>query len=364
MSDSTNAILQHAYELIENDDLEQAQTILTPLLETDDDNPALWWVYSHALRDRAIGQLALDRVLELDPSFPGAGELKADVLEVESRDPDLVELELHTSGGAQTASGIDIDDWEDLQPVLETESDSTGGRRGFVILAVILLIVVSSAALVISGTVDISELLSGILPSPEPAIIVVSAPTEAVAATEVNAVAIATQAEPDATQEPTSIPTAEDEVEATAQATEVETKEAIAQPSPEATPTTEATPSLDEPTNPLSAFVRDVADNISEFEISRASAVHNTLLGNTLVIQFCAVPGREFNARLNHVMNAMVGLVDGIPEDIEAVAAGLLNCDDEEASLRIIGVPVNVMQEYADEEIDAKDFQRAWQPLS
>ena len=370
MSDSTNAILQHAYELIENDELEQAQTILTPLLETDDDNPALWWVYSHALRDRAIGQLALDRVLELDPSFPGAGELKADVLEVESRDPDLVELELHTSGGAQTASGIDIDDWEDLQPVLETDSDSTGGRRGFVILAVILLIVVSSAALVVSGTVDISELLSGILPSPEPAIIVVSAPTEAVAATEVNAVAIATQAEPDATQEPTSIPTAEDEVEATAQATaveatHVETREAIAQPSPEATPTTEATPTLDEPTNPLSAFVRDVADNISEFEIDRrASAVHNTLLGNTLVIQLCAVPGREFNARLNHVMNAMVGLVNGIPEDIEAVAAGLLNCDDEEASLRIIGVPVNVMQEYADEEIDAKDFQRAWQPLS
>ena len=309
--------------------LSRRRSILTPLLESDDENPALWWVYTHALRDRAIGQLALDRVLELDPAYPGAGELKNDLLEVESRDPDLVELELHTSGGAQTASGIDIDDWEDLQPELQTDADSTGGRRGFVLLAVILLFVVSGAALVVTGTVDISELLSGILPSPEPAVIVVAAPTEAVAPTEVQAEATATQAEQDATQEPALISTAEDDVEPTAQtivveATEVETEEPTTQPSLEASPTTEASPTLDEPTNPLSVFVRDVADSISEFDIDRrASAVHNTLLGNTLVIQLCAVPGREFNARLNHVMNAMVGLADDIPEDIEAVAAGL-----------------------------------------
>ena len=121
----------------------------------------------------------------------------------------------------------------------------------------------------------------------------------------------------------------------------------------------------DEAANPLSEFVRAVADSISDFEIDRrASAVRNTLLGRTIVIQVCAVPGREFNARLNLVINAMVELADEVPEDTEAVAAGLLNCDDENASLRIIGVPVATIRQYLDEDIDGKEFQRAWQPLS
>ena len=141
MSDSTNAVLQRAYELIEDDELEQAQELLAPLLETEEDNPSLWWVYSHALRDQSIGQLALDRVLELDPSYPGANELKNDVLEIHSSDPEFLQVDVDESVSAQDAMGSAIDDWDDIQPELEDAGESSGGRLGAVVLAIILFVV-------------------------------------------------------------------------------------------------------------------------------------------------------------------------------------------------------------------------------
>lgn len=357
MSDTNNTVLQRAYELIEADDLEQAQTLLTPLLETDDKNPALWWVYSHALRDKSIGQLALDRVLELDPSYPGASELKEDLLELQSRDPEFLELDEGEDYSAQDADGSAIDDWEDVQAELEKTEASSGGRQAAVILAVILFIVAAGIALVASGAVDISEILSGILPSPEAEIIVVVAPTSAPSDSESDANESMPQVSPEATAdaEASAAPTREPTGETTAAQTPTSVASADAEPSP----------APDEASNPLSVFVGAVADSISEFEIDRrASELRDTPLGSTIVIQICAVPGREFNARLSRVINAMVELADDIPDGAEAVAAGLLNCADGSANPRVIGVSVETIQQFLDEEINSKEFQRAWQPLS
>lgn len=387
MSDSTNAVLQRAYELIEQDELEQAQAILTPLLESDSDNPSLWWVYTHSHRDRAIGLLALDRVLELDPAYPGASDLKADVVEIQERDEEFAGLDVVTDGIAQVAETSGIDDWEDLQPVVETDTDSQGGRRGFVFLVVILLIIASGAALLASGAVDLSELLEGILSSPEPQIIVVSEPTDEPEATETVAAASATESEREATPVSSETPASAVVAESTSQAATAEdlTQE-TAEPSPkstadatlvqeaaEASPEASATAaSSEEPSQapdptetPLEILIGDLGSTINEFEIlQESSGTEDTPMGNTLVIQLCAIPGREFNERLNRVMNAVVEKAEEIPEDIEAVAAGLVNCDDPDANLRLIGVAVSVIMDFANEEIDAKDFQRAWQPLS
>jgi len=370
MSDSTNTILQRAYELIENDELEQAQELLAPLLETDDKNPSLWWVYSHALRDQSIGQLALDRVLELDPSYPGANELKDDVLEIQSRDPDFLPLHADESVSAQDATGSSIDDWDELQPTNVDSDESSSGRLGAVVLAIILFVVAAGIALVASGTVDISEILEAILPTPEAKVIVVSAPTAGPAATESELEASATESDTDATALPagqaTAVATGEPTEAATpAQATEAATPAATVAAAEEATVEVEVSGTPDQASNPLSAFVSAVADSISDFEIDRrASILRSTPLGRTIVIQVCAVPGIEFNARLSRVINAMVDLADAIPKETEAVAAGLLNCDDDNASLRIIGVSVETIQQYLEEDIDSKEFQRAWQPLS
>ena len=197
MSDTTNAVLQRAYELIEADELEQAQTLLAPLLETDDKNPALWWVYSHALRDKSIGQLALDRVLELDPSYPGANELKDDLLELQSRDPEFLELDAGEEFAAQEAGGSAIDDWEDVQAeVSKTARPLRAGARRRSYWRSYCFIVAAGIALVASGAVDISEVLSGILPSPEAEIIVVVAPTSAPSPSESEAGESTPQASP------------------------------------------------------------------------------------------------------------------------------------------------------------------------
>ena len=369
MSDSTSALLQQAYELIESDELEKAQEILAPLLEEEADNAALWWVYSHAVSDSAIGQAALERVLELDSQYPGARELKADVLDLQSKDPDIIELEHEASGSAQSASGFDIDDWEDLEAVLEADTESSSSRTKFVLL-VGLLIVLAGGALIISGAVDISELLSGILPSPEPQVIVVSAPTDEPAPTEADDGGVATEVATVVTAVPTAAATVDDEPESTSAATAVattedETEQHIAELTPAATSVVEASPTPAAVTSDIAGFVTQVADTIDEFTIDPAqSSSRSTGLGNTLVIQVCAVPGPEFNTRINTVLSAVVAAADDIPEDIEAVAAGLLNCDDPQANLRIIGVARSAISDFASEEITDRDFQRAWQPLS
>ena len=370
MSESNHAILQRAYELIENDELEQAQEILAPLLETDAENASLWWVYTHAQRDSTMGQAALSRVLELDPAFPGAGELKADVLQLESAEDDFVALEQRDNGNGLSAAPLDIDDWEDLQPAANAETDSSAFRRGFVILVVALVIVVAGAGLVASGAIELPAWLSGLFPTPEPAVIVVSAPTDESTPSAVEPEETAMPALDESDAGPTVMASPEaDEAVPTAAATDETVEEGSEEPTaePTAEPTIGAGPSPtpDADRSVVLAFISQVAEGVSDFAIDpAASGMHTSGLGNTLVIQVCAVPGPEFNERLNIVLNAVVGEADDIPQTVEAVGVGLLNCDDDDASLRIIGVQVSQILEFANEVIDAKDFQRAWQPLS
>jgi hypothetical protein len=72
----TAAILNEAYGLIEQGDLSRARTLLQPLLESDSQNPDVWWLYTHAAADENEGRRALDRVEALDPQYPGAAELR------------------------------------------------------------------------------------------------------------------------------------------------------------------------------------------------------------------------------------------------------------------------------------------------
>lgn len=74
MSDNA-AILNEAYGLIEQGELTRARNLLQPLLESDSQNPDVWWLYTHAAEDENEGRRALERVLALDPQYPGAAEL-------------------------------------------------------------------------------------------------------------------------------------------------------------------------------------------------------------------------------------------------------------------------------------------------
>lgn len=389
MSDTTNALLQQAYTLIENDEYNKAQEILAPLLEDDANNVHLWWVYTHAVQDTAIGQAALERVLALDPKYPGARELKADVLEAQAKDPDLIALEANESNAASAGAGFDVDDWEDLQPAVDAEPVSSS-LRGRLVLLVLVVLIIAAGALVISGAVDLNALLSGLLPSPEPQVIVVSdaiaepaepgseslsesTADEAVASLEATielettaaAVAVGEATEAGIIVGPIADQAAVVSADATAVATAVdEEPPTITDLPPDASSATYVDPPL-AVSYEVALFVSQFADAIEDFDIDRAqSAIQSTSLGSTLVIRVCAIPGREFNDRLNALMSAAVSLAASMPEEVEAFGAALVHCGDPEANLRVIGVARRAIIEFADEEIESKDFQRAWQPLS
>lgn len=372
MSDTSKAILQQAYTLIENGETEKAQEILAPLLQEDADNAHVWWVYTHAVKDASIGLAALERVLELDPNYPGARELKADVLEAQSKDPDLVALQASTTRApGLAASKTDVDDWEDLQPVADSDANGSSSRARIAMLVVLLLVVVG-AGLVLSGAVDLSQLLSDILPSPEPQVIVVSESTSEATAASLEGEATKALLAATATSEPTAeaLPQDTGVSERTAIAPTAEQEPtALATERPPATATPDASPTLTPTINSdsirIASFVSSVAEEIADFTIvPLESGTLPTKLGDTLVIIVCAIPGPEFNLRLNTVLTTVASLAEDLPEEIEAVAAGLVNCDDADAGLRIVGVKRAIISAFANEEIDSKDFQRAWQPLS
>ena len=413
MSESNDAILQRAYELIENDELEQAQELLAPLLEADADNASLWWVYAHAVRDTAIGQVALERVMELDPAYPGAGELKDDLLQFQSGDDDFVALARGDNADAPVAANLEIDDWEDLQPASDTEAEVSSSRKGFALLGIVLVLVAAGAGLVASGAIVLPDWLSGLLPTPEPAIVVVSPPTEAEPPAATQPVATAapdqvldnaeetaatiTDADELTTAEPTAAPTEVEQEEPTAEPTaaSVDNEEAESTAEPTATsvdsdemestaeptaasvdneeaestaePTVEGetgTAASQEPSS-TSAFVSLLAERIDGFSVAPPSSEYfETEMGKTLVIQVCAVPGPEFTGRLKTVMHTAASIVADIPKDADAVGVELFYCvDDEISRLNFIGVLVSQLQQFANQEIDDKEFQRAWQPL-
>ena len=357
MSKSTNAILQRAHELIENNQHEQAQEVLVPLLESEAENPAFWWVYAHAVSDSAIGTGALDRVLQLDPTYPGARELKTDVLAVQ----DLVAAEIEDEPGLAAtpqafSDSSSIDDWEDIKPVVEIESENPRAGRGFVLLIVALLVIASGVLLVLSGVIDVSEIITLFeAPTQEP-VIVVSVSTEAINPTDISE-------QPSATNEPTAVATEAEAAVTVTEASSTAVPTEVPAPASTSLPTFEPT-AVPAPIS-VTEFIALVARRVSGFVIDvEQSSLRATELGETVDMLVCAEPGEQFNERLNGVLDKAVDLHNRIPVDVEAVAVSLVNCSDPNATVRTIGVSRDILDDFATDDIDRKSFQQSWQPLS
>ena len=437
MDDEKSTALQRAHELIERGELEAAQEVLAPLLERAADDPALWWVYAHAVRDSEIGRAALQRVVTLDPQYPGARELSESLQELD--EPPLAAEALTAAEAAQpSAPDINIDDWEDLQPVLEAPAPAQTSRVVAVAVAAALLLIIVGGALIAAGVIDIEQLLAGFSPTMAPAVVldepaaesteadtfsigtavpqeeispVATAGEQAASTEEPTLAAIAEQQESTAEAEPTVAATAEPQsaaadeappatglppaapttddfaaqsaalapadteapspsLEATATVAPTATAEPTETSAPTATlePTATPQPTVRPTFVPLprdeAQFVEKVVLQLAESDLQPWQAsLNDTIVGNTLVLQACAVPGPDFNAKVGVIMNALVALAEDIPSELDAVAAGMLNCGEPEAALRIIGAEVSLIRDYAAGLIDDKAFQREWQQL-
>jgi hypothetical protein len=75
MTDTIENALAKVYDLIELNELEEARAILKTLLETDRDNPDVWWLYAHSVTEPETARMALNSVLHLDPDYPQVKEL-------------------------------------------------------------------------------------------------------------------------------------------------------------------------------------------------------------------------------------------------------------------------------------------------
>ncbi|MCY4464367.1 MAG: hypothetical protein OXE46_02390 [Chloroflexi bacterium] len=415
MSNAKSTALQNAHKLIERGELEAAQEILAPFLESDADDAAIWWLYAHAVRDSSIGRAALQRVLELDHQYPGARELMQDLNQIEA--PHLTAEPLTTVDPTSTQNAdIDIDDWEDLQSTVGAPQSDRSSRIGTTVLVTALLLLIVGGVLIATGAIDINQLLLNILPSPQPATVVESATVQpsdsdtfsigtAVPQEEISPVAtaqeqVAASAEPtlaaieeqqeNQPTEPTVAAVAEQQAEApreptfaaeaeapiataTAQApaelsdTDVEfgataTNEPVQTAGPSPTPA--PSPTFVPLPRAESDFAQRVAQLIRDFELEpRHSFLRDSDAGNTLVLQSCALPGTDFNSKVASIMQAVVTLANEIPAELDAVAAGLKNCDDPGATLRIIGSEARLIRDFASGAIDDRDFQREWKQL-
>ncbi|MCY4147451.1 MAG: hypothetical protein OXF90_13415, partial [Chloroflexi bacterium] len=111
-------------------------------------------------------------------------------------------------------------------------------------------------------------------------------------------------------------------------------------------------------------YAQRVSRQIRDFKLeSRQAFLFDSDAGNTLVLQTCALPGIDFNSKVAAIMQAAVTLADQIPAELDAVAAGLLNCDDSDTAMRIIGSETYLIRDFASGAIDDRAFQRGWKQL-
>ncbi len=397
MSESTDALLRRAHELIEDDQLEQAQAALAPLLEAESNNPALWWVYAHAVTESAIGAAALDRALQLDPTYPGARELKAELVSAQGGLVSGLDSGLHfASAQSEQVDDSNIDDWEAIKPGIEETSANARAGRGFVLIIVALLILASSAVLVLSGAIEIDEILSLFSQATDEPVIVVVEPSQEASATDSpvtpestneSSNEVTNEATNEATATASAIPltatdeatnaAAADSLSATDEPTDAASADSLAatgEPTPESTseptvaaeeamtPTVTATATLS-PSN-VESFIELVVEQIGDLTIDASrSAARETQLGMTIDIFICSAPGPEFNTRLGAVMDAAANLHESMPTQVEAFAVSLLNCADPDDNARTIGVDRSILDDFATGEIEAEAFQQAWRLL-
>lgn len=350
MSNPTNAILQNAFDLIENNELEDAQNILEPLLETNSNNPAVWWVYAHALRDPEEGMKAIDRVVQLDPTYPGASELKSQLASVSASIPEPV---------SDTQLDQPVEEWDESDfapPEPELADSITGGRSPIRTLLIALVVIII--------VVGIFAVLSGVFggdTAPEPTEVAQQATDMPTADSQV-----ATEVEPTDEPAPTDEPTVEPtEVIPTDEPTEVEPTDEPTEVEPTDEPEPTIEPTEVEPTDePADVYLSVLTENLTEYEIDEeAIETRETLLGTTLDVTVCAVAGAPSSIALNDVMGTLVELNSEIPADIVAFAVTLIDCNNEVPVPRTIGVERSFVQSFADEEIALKDLQREWKPL-
>lgn len=345
MNAETDQALTRAYELIEQDRLDEAQAVLKPIVASEKDNADAWWLYAHAVTEADTAREAIQNVLRADPNYPEAREL-LDSLEQSTSTPRPIRS--ITKIGAQSPATLpaapptlpDLPDGEGSQVEMETaEPRRLLSNRQIAILLPILLIIIGGGLLLL-------------LNSSPPAVSTLTPTTEGLAIVPTLPV---TTPMVEATSAPMIEQTDAETLEIKATATSMATDAPIA--------TSEA-----EPTDSINPTEDILAENnfdtlyeaLSAFTIPRNGIqISETSAGNTLLVTICTNAGVELRTDVNEAMAIIANNSASWAEEVEAIGAHMVNCGTNN-TLLLISAAIEDATAYADGGLDEKEFQSRW----
>ena len=332
MSNNIDQSLSRAYDLIEENKHDEARNILEPILADDANNADVWWVYAHAVEDRALAQDALNNVLRVDPNYSGAQELleKSEAINVPITSSDSTDDTDDFDVFGDDFEEDDNDDFDtfddDFDDDLEEDEDEQNPRKTiFRLLAVVALILVLLFVFLILNPFGEGD------DDPD------------VTATQNVQVIVPVTDEPDApTLEPVStlIPTEMPTVDETEEVSDIDMQ-------------TVSDDFLDELYDQLGTNLQVVEDS-AEFR--------QTSLGNTLLVSVCSGLGDVFRTDLTEAMNSYAEANDTITDDsLDAVGISMLDCDANNNVLNEIATSRANLTDFAQGDIQFEEYRSNWQ---
>lgn len=355
MRDALDQNLAQAYDLIEQNKLAEARSLLQPLLETHENSPDVWWLYSHAVEDEHAARRALNRVIELDPEYPDAAGLLAELGEPSSG-PIKQLSPISRSATQSTQDDMDFDDDEDFDESdfdlgdEDDEEEGEGERSNplrllaivavFVVVAIIALILASSTG----GQPTATET-------------VLSATDTSAAETPV-----AAQNATSPTQSSTESIVATEESTPTEEVMETGSDTATVEniPTEEAVDVSTETPAGE--VQGLAPFSR-LYDQLATFTIpADGIGIRDTSQGSALVVEACSPSGSQANTTLASIMDIVASEAAVLDASVQFVAVQIGTCEEGDTG-RLVGVPTEDALAYSAGQLDERAFQQRWQPI-
>jgi tetratricopeptide (TPR) repeat protein len=314
MTDSRqDEALVRAFELIEEERLAEARELVQSVLDDDSQNADAWWIYAHAVEDRADARRALNKVAEIDPNYDGLQEL------LTYYDDDVID----PSDGLDTLDDdFDfVDEGYDQiteQPFIAEHPENPWPRR-IVIITVILLLAFVGYLILNSARRDGTE---------EPTQVAVMPTNESV------------------------ILLPEDEIDQTSDIPE-EIQEEIQIESEELT---EENFEESLPVSELSLILGDYSLANDEFVFL------DTVLGTTQTINLCNDNRESLRDTIQNTLMAFSNNLGLIELDTQSIAIRILDCNEQE-TLSFIGVSMENVTLYEAGEITDQEFIGTWTVL-
>jgi hypothetical protein len=322
------AALTRAYELVEAGQNEEAQAILEPILAEDRNNADAWWIYAHAVTTPEEGRRALERVLSINPNYPGAAELlemAREELAEEVPPPKIAQL----SSQAPPSLPDDFPEFGREPARASRRAPQAGSRNVLPLLIVAAIIVVVVVALLLSQTSGTTPPATA-APTELVAVIVTSTPNPAQIATE--EMTLLAELTPEALATGAMLPTTE--------------------------PTSEATSEV-LPTEAASNEFAALAEALAEFPVAENGIEEGeSSFGNTVFVRVCSASGREMRSMLPLVMNAVAEASPSL--DAEALGVRMIDCE-QDTEILSIAIDSESARSYADGDLTDAEFAALWQ---